>query len=315
MRDYRTNGVIDSDSDKHTTVRNRSRSRSPVRNGPTEDHQRDSSSRDSAFKNDVRIKEERKDDHSIPILQNEIKDKRSDIRNDILRSDLRSDLMNSHSVAGLMPPANALQLLESRRMLSLAGYPGMLDRPPNPALWPPLDRGLDLTHHRLDFQREMERERERMLQRFPPSIGAMMEHESRIREHQEIQLRERVNIEARLAQMDRERAMAIEMDRAKLPLFRHEGLPPPTGLYSSHSRGISPAVNHNHTNSNSKSSSPSTNPTGVPPPLIPSSATLTPHNSHSNSPSLAKGRSSSPAPEVAPPEPAVNGSDTDAQSR
>ena len=256
-----------------------------MRNGPEE--RRDTNKIDSAFndvhdKSDVKVKLERKEDEVIMIGGSEKR------QNDILNAAGMSH-PHSHTMQSMQ------SIMERNRMLLPPGY-GM-DRLPHPGLWGnmnPFDRSLDVNHHRMELQREMERERERMMHRFPNPLTQMIDHE-RFKEQQELMLRER-ELERRrelerMSHMDRERLG--DLDRSKIPplrpadMFMH-GMAAAAagGLHLPHSG--SPLLmnnnhNNNHTNSSSKSNSPSSA-AGAPPPLIPSNST----RSHNNSPATNK---------------------------
>lgn len=221
--------------ERRDSERSRSRSRSPVRNGPSSvEHKVD-----GLYGKDVRVKEERKDD---------LADKKSELlKNSMLHpgfAGLIPTSMLDHRLLGLYPPPSS--------MASSVGLP-----PQAPALWPPLD----LNHHRLELQREMEREKEQMLRRFGASAPSSSEQL-----HQELLLRQRL--------MEQQHQQHEKAD-AKLP-------PPPLRPSDMYRPPHSPLV------SSSKSNSPASV-VGAPPPLISSGA-----GSHSNSPVIKTKPAASP---------------------
>ncbi|CAH1801887.1 unnamed protein product, partial [Owenia fusiformis] len=282
----------------------RSRSRSPiVRNGPME--RRESNSRsNSAFDGESRLKEDRKD---VLIIGDNDSSKRQDLLLAAEREQKRAEMLHSHS--NLAP--TALSYLQDRhRLLGSYGAPS-LERFPHPNLWNPFDpraseltrasldpRIFDMSRHQMEVQKEMERERERLLHRFPNpphpshSITSMLD-EQRMRE-QDIVLRQRMYEHQR---RDTERAASYlqdthpEYDRSKIPPLRPAEpsfLHPHAGSIQ-YQRSTSPVLNHN---GNSKTNSPSSA-AGAPPPLIPSASTN--HNPHHKTDSpLTKSKSSSP---------------------
>lgn len=318
----------------------RSRSRSPLRNGPDERPRSNTSLREP---HEIRIKEEQKDilvvddsrererekelrereqrERERELREREMREREERNRNEILRNDLlkaeagRNNLMPMFG-PGLLPPNS---MLERERFLNPA-FQG-LDRPPQPGLWNPFDRAVER-------QRMEALERERLIRsRFPTPLASMIERE-RSHYEQEMMLRDRVlrerqaqerELEQRIAldrvAMERERIASEMADRNKIPPLRpvdpffNMGLPP-NSLYLQ--RNSSPLVNHN---SRSKTNSPSSA-VGVPPPLIPSGSVR-----HTGSPSTTKPKPNSPVTNSASdtskdkPEPSSNGHDTDAQSR
>ena len=262
----------------------RSRSRSPVvRNGPIsvtdERHKNESAlhnnidrshSHDSTKESG--IKEERRD---IMIIE----EKRAtlprpeELRNHVIKEP-HNDLLRTYP-GGIPAPASMALSLERARLMN----PYLsLERPPNPtSLWNPLEKSA-IDQHRIELQREMERERDRILHRFPNPLGSMIDHE-RYREQQEMMLRERAIRDRetleRMAAIDRERAaMIADIERSgkMIPPLRPvdpflSGVPP-SSLYAPRPGAGSPVVNHS-SNHGSKTNSPSSS-VGAPPPLIPS---------------------------------------------
>ncbi len=250
------------------------------------------------------VKEERKDIMIIDEKRGTLPPKPDDllIRNNILK-DPRKELLgfaSAYGPPGLPPTSVAAMSLEQRARLMnpLNPYLAGLDRVGHPganpmamasmaSLWNPLGEK-SVMDHRLELQREMERQQDRMLNRFPNPLGTMIDHE-RIREQQEMMIRERALRERetleRMAAIDRERAaMIADMERSgKIPPLRPidpyslPGLPHggPGALYPPRPGGAgSPLVNHNSTHG-SKTNSPSSS-VGAPPPLIPSGS-IRPH--------------------------------------
>ncbi len=278
----------DSDTRRESDAR-RSRSRSPVvRNGPvsvsSERHKSDSALHNNiersqsldSNKDAAGVKEERRD---IMIIDEKrgtappLPPKPDEPRNHVIK-DPHNDLL-VRTYQGFPPPTSMALSLERARLMT--PYLG-LERPPHPSLWNPLEKSA-IDQHRLELQREMERERDRILHRFPNPLAPMIDHE-RIREQQEMLIRERALRDRetleRMAVFDRERAaMMADIERSKLipPLrpvdpFLSGGPPPPVSLYAPRPGAGSPTVNHS-SNHGSKTNSPSSS-VGAPPPLIPS---------------------------------------------
>ncbi len=293
----------------------RSRSRSPVtRNGPVapadERHKSDSALHNNVERShsldsnkDTGVKEERRDIMIIDEKRGSVPHRPEEPRNHVIK-DPPNDLLVRTYPPGFPPTSLPLTLDRARLMnpyLALErGPPPGVAGPPG--LWNPLEKSA-LDHHRLEIQREMERERDRMLHRFPNPLsanplGAMIDHE-RYREQQELLLRERAARDRetleRMAAIDRERAaMLADMERSGklIPPLRPvdpflAGLPP-TSLYAPRPGASSPIVNHSSSHG-SKTNSPSSS-VGAPPPLIPSGSVRT----HSASPSSKAKPSASP---------------------
>ena len=295
--------------ERRDSERSRSRSRSPLRNGP--DLKVDGLyGNNSHERPEVRIKEERKDD--VMIIDS--KERRPEPpKNDILaRMEGGKNSMLPPGYGGLMPNA-----MLDHRLLGLypppaggMGMPGVaMERAPQAHLWHPFD----INHHRMEVQREMEREKEEMLRRF--GVAPIREHE-RLREHQELLLRQQQQHRLVMEQQEREREGGGEPGKLPPPPLRpadlYIGALPPNNMCGP--RTHSPLVNHN-----SKSNSPAST-VGAPPPLISSGG----GSSHSNSPSVIKAKAASPLTNSTPEHSnhlentqvgATNGHDTQLQSR
>ncbi|KAK3082970.1 hypothetical protein FSP39_010339 [Pinctada imbricata] len=212
----------------------RSRSRSPLVNGRVGSAKSDG----SYDKPGLKIKEERREDDPLDKMRNDY-------------------LLGSSSMAN---PLSAT-LIERARMLSGSSYPLTTDRvPAHSALWNSVDR--------LQFQQDMERERERMLSRFQTPLSIY--EQDRLRKEDLLLQEERLRYLERFPMFERER---LSLDPRGLPpsMRHHEHLGP--GHFP---RTVSPMLNH------TKGGSPVCAP-GAPPPLIPSTS-----RSHSNSPAVGK---------------------------
>lgn len=257
----------DRNRDRPRSDLDRPRSRSPIRNG--RDDLRDGGKSDSAFdsasshdskSNDLRLKDERKDD-AIAVL--------NDKRNDLL------------SQAASAP--HPLSMLDRSRLVN--PYHALPER--MPIIWNPFER-MDL-QPRLDLQKEFERER--LGYRFPNPLASPLDMERYKLEHQELLMRERLHVEQRrdmerFAQMEREREKN-DYDRNKIPPLKPADPYIAVTSGNIYGRSGSPVtVNHNST---SKSNSPSSA-VGGPPPLIPSSAAVSQPRSRANSPTATKSK-------------------------
>lgn len=241
----------------------RSRSRSPIRNGRLEPGKLDTLY-DKRYDDKVKVKEERREEDVVFL------DREKYARNDFLIGNLAQSSMSG------------LSMLNDRRGMMRPPYLPT-DRAAHPVLWSPYDKSMELNRHAYEVQREMEREREKMLNRFP--LGSMLDHE---RYREDLMFRERERVLEGREYFDR---MPSMYDRERMDHFDQKIPPlrPVDGLTSSlfSSRTLSPAINHTH----SKSSSPACVP-GAPPPLIPSGVTSTHAHKHSSA-ALCKPKSSS----------------------
>ncbi|KAK2168638.1 hypothetical protein LSH36_15g06002 [Paralvinella palmiformis] len=292
----------------------RSRSRSPLRNGPESLIKRESPySRGSPIIRDLKVKEERKDD--VVMIDDRGRRSAESLRPDGLHKlDGRNNMIHPPPTMSMLYPPNSVT---DRRPLPPSPYDRLVQ---NPSLWNPFERSA-LDQQRMDIMRDIEREQLRRLSNplgllvSAPSPVSLMEA-NKLREQQELLLRDQAAIRERdrLMQIEkeqRERVLASftaahqEMERAKVPpplrptdayhpAFGGPGLnslyhpsgpsrPPSNSAYH-HPPGASrPAsspvvINHNSNSSSSKSNSPSV--VGAPPPLIPS----TPVHNHTGSP-------------------------------
>lgn len=318
--DERPRDVERRESRESETARHhsRSRSRSPVCNGPTEvNHKGDSALNDSHKSNDIKVKQERKD--SLP-------DDRDRSR-DSLRNDLKLDSRNDiHSRTEPYPSSliGAGSLLDRARMPNpLSPYIMGMERPPQPAsLWHPFGMG-DLNRARLEMDR-LELDREKFLRYAGPAqLSSLALEQDRFREQQEMLRRER---DRDLIGLERDRvaslAAAAEFERSRIPPLRPVdpffGQPP--GMYLPRTNS-SPLLNHNsHSNHNSNSGSKNNSPSssmGIPPPLIPSTANIrdSPNSSKAKpcSPLIHKSQEATASKDKA--EASTNGHDSDPQSR
>ncbi len=315
VRDYDRRHSIENhirEAERRDSETRRSRSRSPLRNGPDERHRRSDSallvdsSQDS--KSEVKVKEEHKDISIIEDLTRErerelhSRERRPELRMDMKPDGLRPDGLRNdvlHHYPGLQFAPNSM--LDRSRMPN----PYLTaERLPHPALWNPFERTLD--QHRLELQFSVEKERDRILQqRFANPLAPMIDHE-RLREQQDILIRERMMREResieRMAALDRHRVQVELEQRAGIPPLRPAepfmGALGPAAMYMA--RSASPMVNshgHPHNSAGVKTNSPSTS-MGVPPPLIPSGSVP----SHNNSPTANKPK--------ATPSPLTNSQDT-----
>ncbi|XP_071178112.1 autism susceptibility gene 2 protein-like isoform X2 [Mytilus edulis] len=225
--------------DAHAS-RSRSRSRSPLQNGRVGSAKSDSSyERRFDDKSGLKIKQERREEDLILHAE---------------RDKLRTDYLLGRSQA--VNPMN-FSMLDRARLLG-APSPYMFgDRvPPHPALLSQYDKSpleMNLGQHQFQLQRDMERERERMLSRIQhPSLF----DPEQLRKEELFLQDERVrrDILERLPFYDPQR-MAFEQSR-----YPH--LRPPDPLSAHFPRTISPMIAH------AKGGSPA----GYPPPLIPSSS-------------------------------------------
>ena len=320
--DVRRNSVEERSRDIETRrdsdqLRSRSRSRSPVvRNGPIsvtdERHKSESALHNNIDRShshdstkDSGVKEERRDIMIIDEKRGTLPSRPEELRNHVIK-DPHHDLLRTYP-GGFPPPTSMALSLERARLMNpyLA-----LERPPNPgSLWNPLEKSA-IDQHRLELQREMERERDRILHRFPNPLGSMIDHE-RYREQQEMMLRERaIRDRETLERMAAERAAVmadIERSGKIIPPLRPvdpflSGMPP-SSLYAPRPGAGSPIVNHN-SNHGSKTNSPSSS-VGAPPPLIPSGSIRVHTASPSNTKPKAPGSpiSNSNHSDSAPPPP------------
>ena len=265
----------------------RSRSRSPiVRNGPIsvadERHKSESALHNSVERShshdsskESSVKEERRDIMIIEEKRGTLPPRPEEPRNHVIKEPPNDLLLRTYP--GGLPPPTSMAALSLERARLMNPYLS-LERPPHPAasLWNPLEKSA--IEHRLELQREMERERDRILHRFPNPLGSMIDHE-RYREQQEMILRERAIRDRetleRMAAIDRERAaMMADIERSgKIipplrPVDPFLSGAPPASLYAARPGAGSPIVNHS-SNHGSKTNSPSSS-VGAPPPLIPS---------------------------------------------
>lgn len=242
-------------------------------------------------KSDVKVKEERKDEHDdIRVVATT---SNAEPRPAHMNDYLSRFQMGMQPQFGLSPLA-----LDRARMMSASfSMPGDPRLPRSPMMWDsirdPYRSALDFQQHRMDFQRELEREQ--MLHRLHNSsnpLGSMIDHErfrdrdlpGFDRERREMEARREMD---RIVQLERERER-VELERTRMPHLR------PTenniesryasaalGAMYPHLSSASPLTNHNSGGSlpRSKNNSPSSNP-GAPPPLIPTNGT----QSHGNSP-------------------------------
>ncbi|XP_061197296.1 autism susceptibility gene 2 protein-like isoform X2 [Saccostrea echinata] len=237
----------------------RSRSRSPLVGGRVGSAKSDSSyNRDE--KDIIKVKEEKVDEPEVSALD---------------RDKFRPDYL-----------LGASNLMDRSRLLGgPSQFPFGADRiPPPQSLWGSQEKSLmDFTsYHSLQFQREMEQERERMLRRLqPPSVG--LYDPERVRKDEILLQEERLRREYfdRLPQFERERfeREKLALESSRLGHSRHFDPLRASGHFP---RTMSPLVSH----SGLKVGSPALL-QGPPPPLIPSSSTPT-NRSHSNSPAMTK---------------------------
>lgn len=267
-------------------ARSRSRSRSPLQNGRVGSAKSDSSfERRYEERSGLKIKEERRDED---ILHGE----RDKIRNDYMLG----PSMPNHS--------NPLAMFDRSRLFMGASPFLAADRvPSHPALWQYEKNALEFSHHRLQLQQDMERERERLIHRIPPPHASSLEMEQeRLRKEELLFQDERFRRDylTSMPMYERERLAAYEQ-QSRLAGLRTAEL----GAPSHFNRTLSPMVNHagarttlspmvNHIGA--RTMSPMLNHVGVkgsspacpPPPLIPSSSAAS--HSHSNSPAVAKSK-------------------------
>ncbi|ELT98777.1 hypothetical protein CAPTEDRAFT_220926 [Capitella teleta] len=277
----------------------RSRSRSPiVRNGPasssgpTEHKAPSAPSAESMLfpvsskhpslppPHEVRVKEERKDDVMV------IEPKERPRPPDFGPAKVNADLMMANSKAGgMLHPGFAglfsnpmLHEQQQRLLSSLYPHPATSTAaalaaaglhhsqhaaPPPPP--PPMWQHLELSQHRMELQREMEREKEHLLRRF----GVSAEHE-RLREQQEMLLRQQQHNRL-LAAEHHERATAAAAAAVEKDSEGSKLLPPPLRPADLYAATRGPPATHSPLHMhNSKSNSPACT-VGAPPPLISSS--------------------------------------------
>ncbi len=269
----------------HRERLHRSRSRSPIRNGP------DSLQKVDGYvhpleRSEIKIKEERKEDVMA------VDDHDRKLALDSQERRLSMDPYDHRQSSSAGTPQDKADIRNDVLPPPGLGYPPSIDRRPLGLPYPGLDRGGAPMWNLLE-RSPLDLDQREQLRRM--SLSGI--DPERLRGEQELMLR-RMEHE-RKSYLAAVSTAAGELDRAKIPppLRPSEpfylGGPPPSSIYGGgppgpHSAGASPALS-NHTSTSSKNSSP--NPMmGVPPPLIPSATSL----SHSNSPTAAKTKPPSP---------------------
>jgi hypothetical protein len=237
------------------------------------------------------VKEERKED----VMMLDVKER---VHNGPKMPSSHADLlMHAATKAGMLHPgfaglfSNPMLQEQQQRMLSslysqhpatsVASLAGLPPPQPPPPMWP----HLELSQHRLELQREMEREKEQLFRRFGVS-AAQHEHEMLLRQQHQLS-RER---SAAAAAADKDASLAVHDASSKL----HPPPPPlrPADIYSASSRAAPPSPLHVH--GSSKSNSPAST-VGAPPPLISTAASaLPPSNGGSGSGSAGSSHCGSP---------------------
>lgn len=278
LESYRNSDPVERVKESERMIRSSSNSNSPPR--LVDEQRKAESSVESSHSNKsaVRVKEERKDEPSDLRVSQPAG----------INAKLTSDYLPRDVSASLPPPIGLNPLLIDRnRMLGAPPYglpPDRLGRHPL-AMWDamrdPYRNPLDFQQHRVDFQHELEREREQMLRRLHAAnpLAPMIDHERfRDREPHAYE-RERRELEARREMdkivMERERvAAAAELERGRVPPVRpsENNISYPS-IMCMYPRVASPVTNH-------KNSSPQST-VGIPPPLIPTNGN---NHSHTNSP-------------------------------
>ena len=256
-----------------SSAHSRSRSRSPIVNGPNERLHSHSNSKGSVVTNDVRhgvkVKEENRD---IAMHVDKVERRTTTP----LRGAVREDVF-PQTYLGMPYPPNSVSLLDRSQL-----FPYMsMERPPmptqHPAMWNAFDHRLDIGQQRLEMQRELE-QREQMLRQMsmPPGVAANAFMEERLRE--QLFMRDQMLLrEHMVAQLDRERfADYLSGKVPPPPRLRTEVLPmsaPHGAMY------MAQAAQHRLHNSIGigKMNSSPVGSVGVPPPLIPSSTVTTNH--------------------------------------
>ena len=251
--------------------RSRSRSRSPLQNGRVGS----AKSSDSGFnsrmdeRSVLKIKEERREEDQLHVHSHS---------ND--RDKLRANELRANELFGPAPPAASHSMLE--RSSLFAPGPSMFlsnDRVPHhPALYGQFDKAspLDINHHRLQLQQDMEREHVRMqMSRMQPPPGALHFEHARNREQEMLLQDERYRREYLERLYDKDRFAALEHQSRLAAGLRTAEL---ASMGSHFSRTMSPLINSLGVKNGS--------PAHAPPPLIPSSSATS--RSHSNSPAVRK---------------------------
>lgn len=271
-----------------SSTHSRSRSRSPIANGPNERISSHCNNKPTASvaPNDiarhcVKVKEEHKDSIMHVEKSERITERRTSTPLKVGGGG-REDVF-PQTYLGMPYPPNSVSLLDRSQLLGIP-YLG-LERGPLPtqhsaaaaaALWNPFDRRLD--QQRLEMQREMEQQ-QMLRQLSMPGVAANAFMEERLRE--QLFMRDQMLLRDHMAaQLDRERfADYISQKVPPPPRLRSETISsaPTGGLYmtpvTQQQRQASLLATHNCT---SKTNSPGGS-VGVPPPLIPSSTVTTNH--------------------------------------
>ena len=257
-----------------SSTHSRSRSRSPIQNGPNErlhSHCNSKVVTHDVARHGVKVKEEHKD---MAMHVDKVERRTTTPLKGVGREDVFPQ-----TYLGMPYPPNSVSLLD--RGPQLFPYMGM-ERPPLPthhpaaaAMWNTYDHRLDLGQQRLEMQRELE-QREQMLRQMsmPPGVAANAFMEERLRE--QLFMRDQMLLRDHMvAQLDRERFVDyISQKVPPPPRLRSEVLPmsaPHGALY------MAQAAQHRLHNSIGKTNSP-VGSVGVPPPLIPSSTVTTNHH-------------------------------------
>lgn len=301
----------------------RENSRSPVRSeaglgpGRRDSHPKNDSAFDNiltvAPKPDIRVKDEpKKDDEPLLLVSGGMGGRVAvpPTGSDPLRDRLPPTVDQTAGSAAMMGTSfltrgltpHGMAMLDRTRMMAPFGLahtvaPGMERHPHHLAMWadPFRDayRSLDFHAHRMEFQREVERERE-MIHRLN-SMNPMMYQRDREPLQHDFSRHLEASALDRFQHLDRERQAAL--DRAKL----NASLRPAEQAYlQSVGPGMFPSPLNPLVNSavRSKSNSPMGGAMGVPPPLIPSASANNQNHagqrSQGNSPAIHKLSTASP---------------------
>ena len=262
-----------------SSTHSRSRSRSPIANGPSErisSHCNNklpgSGAGSDVLRHGVKIKEERKDNMSHVDKTERASERRT--TTPLKTGGGGREDVYPQTYFGMPYPPNSVSMLDRTQLLGMP-YPGLerASLPPqhSAALWNPFDR-------RLDIQREMEREQMLRQLSMPGVATANAFMEERLRE--QLFMRDQMMLREHMAaQLDRERfAEYISQKVPPPPRLRTEALPtaPPGGLYLPSATQRQASLLATHNNCANKTNSPGGS-AGVPPPLIPSSTVTTNH--------------------------------------